>query len=170
MNFFYRWLMLNKSHSLRYELENLIRTIEVYKLISSDEDKNEPIILVGDDEFKIFKNTTDVKTSYNIFVGNIHIRMEMSPKESVYSIHLKKQSDDWTFNADDNGEIVHSTPTNQTYRVFVTYDVPVLNITRAVGDTYVNGTWDKYVYNTIKSLFDNVNNNSELVQFNKNYK
>lgn len=170
MNFFYRWLMLNKSHSLRYELENLIRTIEVYKLLSSDEDKNEPIILVGDDEFKIFKNTTDVKTSYNIFVGNIHIRMEMSPKESVYSIHLKKQSDDWTFNADDNGEIVHSTPTNQTYRVFVTYDVPVLNITRAVGDTYVNGTWDKYVYNTIKSLFDNVNNNSELVQFNKNYK
>ena len=170
MNFFYRWLMLNKSHSLRYELENLIRTIEVYKLLSSDEDKNEPIILVSDDEFKIFKNTTDVKTSYNIFVGNIHIRMEMSPKESVYSIHLKKQSDDWTFNADDNGEIVHSTPTNQTYRVFVTYDVPVLNITRAVGDTYVNGTWDKYVYNTIKSLFDNVNNNSELVQFNKNYK
>lgn len=170
MNFFYRWLMLNKSHSLRYELENLIRTIEVYKLLSSDEDKNEPIILVGDDEFKIFKNTTDVKTSYNIFVGNIHIRMEMSPKESVYSIHLKKQADDWTFNVDDNGEIVHSTPINQTYRVFVTYDVPVLNITRAVGDTYVNGTWDKYVYNTIKSLFDNVNNNSELVQFNKNYK
>lgn len=170
MNFFYRWLMLNKSHSLRYELENLIRTIEVYKLLSSDEDKNEPIILVGDDEFKIFKNTTDIKTSYNIFVGNIHIRMEISPKESVYSIHLKKQTDDWTFNVDDNGEIVHSTPTNQTYRVFVTYDVPVLNITRAVGDTYVNGTWDRYVYNTIKSLFDNVNNNSELVQFNKNYK
>ena len=170
MNFFYHYLMSSKSHSLRYELENLIRTVEVYNLISSDEDKVEPIILVGDDEFKIFKNITDVKTSYNIFVGNIHIRMEMSPKESVYSIHLKKQTDDWTFNADENGEIVHSTPINQTYRVFVTYDVPVLNITRAVGDSYVNGTWDKYVYNTIKNLFNNVNSNSELAQFNKNYK
>ena len=170
MNFYYHYLMSSKSHSLRYELENLIRTVEVYNLISSDEDKVEPIILVGDDEFKIFKNITDVKTSYNIFVGNIHIRMEMSPKESVYSIHLKKQTDDWTFNADENGEIVHSTPINQTYRVFVTYDVPVLNITRAVGDSYVNGTWDKYVYNTIKNLFNNVNSNSELAQFNKNYK
>lgn len=79
INFYYGWLMTNKSHSLRYELDNLVRTIEVYNLISID-DKNEPIILLTGDEFKVFKAITESKTSYNIFTGNIHIRMEMSPK------------------------------------------------------------------------------------------
>jgi hypothetical protein len=95
--------------------------------------------------------------------------MEMSPKETVYSIHIKKHGEDWEFNVD-NGNINYSTPVNQTYRIFVTYDVPVLNITRAVGDSYINGTWDKYVYNTIKTLFEIINNKSEIAQFNKNYK
>ena len=168
INFYYGWLMTNKSHSFRYELDNLVRTIEVYNLISID-DKNEPIILLTGDEFKVFKAITESKTSYNIFTGNIHIRIEMSPKETVYSIHIKKHGDDWEFNVDD-GNINYSTPANQTYRIFVTYDVPVLNITRAVGDSYINGTWDKYVYNTIKTLFEIINNKSEIAQFNKNYK
>ena len=170
MDFYYRWLMTNKSRTLRHELDELIRTIEVYNILSSDEDKNEPVIILTNDEFKAFKTTTDTKTMYNMFIGNMHIRMEMSPKESVYSIHIKKQGEDWEFNVDDNGDIVHSTPKNQTYRIFVTYDVPVLNITRAVGDSYINGTWDKYVYYTIKKLFDTINNKSEIAQFNKNYK
>ena len=172
MNFYYGWMMNNKSHSLRYDLDNLVRTIEVYNLISSEEDKNEPVILLSDSEFKVFKTITlsQSKTSYNIFTGNIHIRMEMSPKETVYSIHLKKQGEDWEFGIDDNGCRVHSTPLNHTYRIFVTYDVPVLNITRAIGDSYINGTWDKYVYNTINNLFETINNKSEIAQFNKNYK
>jgi hypothetical protein len=167
MNFYYGWLMSSKSRTLRYELDELVRTIEVYNLVSVE---NEKIILLTGDEFKVFKTTTETKTSYNIFTGNIHIRMEMSPKETVYSIHIKKQGDDWEFGMDDNGNIVYSTPLNQTYRIFVTYDVPVLNITRAVGDTYINGTWDKYVYKTIKTLFEIINNKSEIAQFNKNYK
>jgi hypothetical protein len=168
INFYYGWLMTYKSHSLRYELDNLVRTIEVYNLISID-DESEPIILLTDDEFKVFKTITESKTSYNIFTGNIHIRMEMSPKETVYSIHIKKHGEDWVFNVDDVN-INYSTPANQTYRIFVTYDVPVLNITRAIGDSYINGTWDKYVYNTIKTLFEIINNKSEIAQFNKNYK
>ena len=169
MNVYYGWLMSNKSRNLRYELDNLVKTIEVYNLISSDDD-SEPVILLNADEFKVFKSTTESKTSYNIFTGNIHIRMEMSPKETVYSIHLKKQGEDWQFNADEDGNIVHSTPANQTYRIFVSYDVPVLNITRSVGDSYINGNWDKYVYNTVNNLFETINNKSEIAQFNKNYK
>ena len=115
INFYYGWLMTNKSHSLRYELDNLVRTIEVYNLISIN-DKNETIILLTGDEFKVFKTITESKTSYNIFTGNIHIRMEMSPKETVYSIHIKKHGEDWEFNVDD-GNINYSTPANQTYLI-----------------------------------------------------
>ena len=42
---------------------------------------------------QIFKTIVDNKTSYNIFIGNLHIRLEMSPNEKVYSIHLKKQEE-----------------------------------------------------------------------------
>jgi hypothetical protein len=171
MKILYKWLMTNKCHNLRYELENLIRTVEVYNLLSENSENSDPIILFNDkNDFKIFKNITDTKTSYNIFIDNVHIRMEMSPKESVYSIHLKKQNTDWEFNVDENNDIVYSTPINQTYRVFVTYDVPVLNITRASGDSYINGNWDKYLYETINTLMNSINNNTEMVQFNKNYR
>lgn len=171
MNFIYRWLMTSKCHNLRYELDSLVRTIEVYNLLASNEEKAEPVILFNNkNEFKIFKDISDTKTSYNIFIDNIHIRMEMSPKEMVYSIHIKKHGTDWTFNTNEDGTINHSTPQTQTYRVFVTYDVPVLNITRASGDSYVNGNWDKYLYDTINTLFNTINNNTEIAQFNKSYK
>lgn len=175
MNFYYGWVMSNKSSSLRYELDNLIKIIEDYNLVSnnlvSSSSKNKSIgLFLNDDEFKVFKTLNEAKTAYNIFTGNIHIRMETSPKETVYSIHLKKQNEDWMFSVDDSGNVAYSTPINQTYRIFVSYDVPVLNITRAIGESYINGTWDKYVYNTVKNLFKTINNESEIAQFNKNYK
>lgn len=172
MNFIYKWLMSTKNHSYSYELENLIRTVEVYNLLSSDADKSEKVIILDDtrNEYKVFKNITDAKTSYNIFIGNIHIRMETSAKENVYSIHIKKQSDNWEFSVNEDGTINHSCPVTQTYRVYVYYDVPVLNITRATGDSYIHGTWDKYVYKTINTLIGEVNNNTERNQFISAYK
>lgn len=172
MNFIYKWLMSTKIHSLNYELEKLVRTAEVYNLIADDDVKNENVILFDpfDKSYYIFKSVSETKTSYNIFIGNIHIRMEMSAKENVYSIHIKKQDEDWEFETNEDGIINHSTPKNHTYRVYVYYDVPVLNITRAVGDSYINGTWDKYVYNTINTLINDVNKNTEMYQFIKEYK
>lgn len=171
MNFVYKWLMTSKSHNLNYEFEKLIRTIEVYNLLCSDEDKNESIVILdySNNEYKVFKDVTDTKTSYNLFIGNIHIRMDMSAKENVYSVHIKKHTDDWEFSKVD-GVVNHSTPITHTYRIYVYYDVPVLNITRAIGSSYINGAWDKYVYNTITSLINDVNKNTEMSQFNKAYK
>lgn len=162
--------MSTKSQSYAYEFETLIRTIEVYNLISED-DKNVETLTISDedDSYKVFKDVSDTKTSYNIFIGNIHIRMETSAKENVYSIHIKKKVDDWVFPVENN-IVNHSCPLTQTYRVFVYYDVPVLNITRAVGNTYVHGTWDKYVYKTVDKLIGIVNNSTETNQFINEYR
>jgi hypothetical protein len=94
--------------------------------------------------------------------------METSPKEYIYSIHLKKHEDDWEFIKNKN--IDYSIPVISTYRIYIAYDVPVLNITRSVGDAYIHGSWDEYVYRTLQKLFAEVNNYNEIVQFNKWYK
>jgi hypothetical protein len=96
--------------------------------------------------------------------------MEISPNEKVYSIHLKKQEDKWNFTLGNHGEFDYSHPTTQTFRVFMTYDVPVLNITRAAGDSYTHGAWDKYVFNTINDFIEIIDNCTDSAQFNKNYK
>ena len=171
MNFIYKWLMSSKTHTYPYEFENIVRTAEVYNLISNDKHKNLSSLVFGEGlgEYIIFKDVTDEKTSYNIFIGDIQIRMETSAKETVYSVHIKKRSDDWEFSKID-GNVNHSVPLTHTYRVYVYYDVPVLNITRTSGDNYVYGTWDKYVYKTINKLIDEVNNNTEMNQFNSEYR
>lgn len=172
MNFIYRWLMNNKAHSLYWELEGFVETIEKYNLVATGKEKEKPFLSLNDEngEYKIFKTIVDNKTSYNIFIGNLHVRMEISPNEKVYSIHLKKQEDKWNFTLGNHGEFDYSHPTTQTFRVFMTYDVPVLNITRAAGDSYISGTWNKYVYNTLLLLEENIDGCTDSAQFNENYK
>lgn len=165
---FYKWMMEYRCHSLSYDLEKIIKTIETYNLCIVDDYCNEPIINAID-TYKIFKDIENDKISYNIFMDNIHIRLEKSSKEQVYSIHIKNQNEDWIFNKiDDN--INHSVPDTSTYRIFISYDVPVLNITRAHGNTYIHGNWDMYVYKTLKKLFTYINYNDKVYSFNESYK
>lgn len=167
MNIFYRWLMSSKSHELDRDIKDYIDIIEEYKLFTTEMLNGS--IDVNDNKYYIFKNIVDEKISYNIFYENLHIRLEKSPKETVYSFHLKTQSDNWCFKrVDDKYDLSH--PSNQTFRVFVSYDVPVLNITRANGYSYINGTWDKYLYKTINAFETIIKGCTDKVQFNNEYK
>jgi hypothetical protein len=82
---------------------------------------------------------------------------------------LKKTDDNWTF-SEVNGEIDYSHPTNQTYEVFVWYNVPILDFTKCVGYNYKNGSWDKYFYQTLKKFFKDVENVTDKNKFNEYYK
>ena len=164
MKFFYRWLMNAKSHNMYYEFEKMIRVIEEYNL-SNPKEK----ILINDTTLEIYKSIVDEKVSYNIFYDNMHIRLEITPESRVYSIHLKKQEDAWAFPKSEK-VYDYSHPTTQTFRIYAAYDVPVLNITRASGVSYTQGTWDKYAYNTIMNLTEYFEDCTDCAQFNKNYK
>ena len=151
--------MNEKANRLYFDLENVIEIINEYNLFENLEaNKNQKIEFTEDKRYYIFKNVNGDKTSYNIFYDSIHIRLEVSPIEKVYSIHLKKMEDTWMFPNTEEGVCDYSHPTNQTYRVYVSYDVPVLNITRASGDIYSHGAWDKYVYETINKFIENIDN------------
>lgn len=173
MNFFYKWLMDSKANSLHFELEKMIEIINQYSLVNGTvATKDQTLITVVDEnKYFIYKTLNEDKTSYNIFYDNLHIRMEISSKEKVYSIHLKKQDDNWSFIVPDGEtQCDYSHPTNQTFRIFVFYDIPVLNITRAAGDSYTHGAWDKYAFKTINDFIKIIDNCTDSVQFNKNYK
>ena len=172
MNIFYKWLMNGKANSLYFELEDMIETINEYNLVNGSETNiSHYLEFTENEKYFIFKKVNGDKTSYNIFYGSLHIRLEVSPREKVYSIHLKKMEDDWAFAVPDGEDKCdYSHPTNQTFRIYVSYDVPVLNITRAAGDSYSHGAWDKYVYETINEIIENIDNCTDSAQFNKNYK
>jgi hypothetical protein len=164
--------MSNKSQELNANIKEYIDIIEEYKLFTTEMlngsiDANN----ASNDKYYIFKNLEDDKTSYNIFYENIHIRMETSPKETVYSVHIKAQSELWKFVKKDNEDKYDiSHPSTQTYRVFVAYDVPVLNITRAIGEAYINGNWDKYLFKTLNEFDLLIKGCTDKAQFNKEYK
>lgn len=164
--------MSNKSQELNANIKEYIDIIEEYKLFTT-EMLNGSIDAsnASNDKYYIFKNLENDKTSYNIFYENIHIRMETSPKETVYSVHIKAQSELWKFVKKDNEDKYDiSHPSTQTYRVFVAYDVPVLNITRAIGEAYINGNWDKYLFKTLNEFDLLIRGCTDKAQFNKEYK
>lgn len=164
--------MNRKVETLTEEIEEMIENIEECELIKDERNVlNTNGVLMDESylDYVVFKDDIDDKTLYNVFYQNIHIRVETSLKESVYSVHLKKQDDPWMFNMDKKGKYIFTHPQTETIRIFVSYDVPVLNITRAAGISYSHGSWDKYVYHTLDELFDIINGCTEEAKFNKSY-
>jgi hypothetical protein len=172
MGIFYKWFMNSKVQTLTEEIEEMIEAIEECNLISDERkviDTDGALIDKSDIKYVVFKDVVDDKTFYNVFYQNIHIRIEDSQKESVYSVHLKKQEDSWVFNLDKRGKGNFTHPKTETFRVFVSYDIPVLNITRAAGVSYSHGSWDRYVYQNLNDLFDSISECTEVSKFNKSY-
>ena len=156
-----------KAQNLDYVFDRMVERIEAYHLADS------PDILKGKGKVNknrmIFKFQSGDKTSYNIFYNNLQVRIENSPREKVYSVHIKKQEDTWQFEKDAEGNYDFSHPVTSTFRVFIAYDVPVLNITRTKGESYSHGNWDEYVYRTIESLERAIYFCTDEAQFNKCY-
>ena len=156
-----------KVQNLDYVFDRMVERIEAYHLVDS------PDILKGKGKVNknrmIFKFQSGDKASYNIFYNNLQIRIENSPREKVYSVHIKKQEDTWQFEKDAEGNYDFSHPVTSTFRVFIAYDVPVLNITRAKGEAYSHGTWDAYVYRATEELERDIYNCTDEAQFNKCY-
>lgn len=163
----FKWFMNAKAQNLDYVFDRMVERIEAYHLVDS------PDILKGKGKVNknrmIFKFQSGDKTSYNIFYNNLQVRIENSPREKVYSVHIKKQEDTWQFEKDAEGNYDFSHPVTSTFRVFIAYDVPVLNITRTRGEAYSHGTWDEYVYRATEELERDIYNCTDEAQFNKCY-
>jgi len=181
---FYKWLSSSKYLKFHQEIKNALRVINEYKLYESPKffseniqfDKNNETCLIdsSSESITICKTVVESKQSYNIFIGNIQIRVEENNinKEQVYSIHIKENNGlNWEIkrNDEDLDYWDYSHPTNKTLRIFVWYDVPVLNIARSVGEVYEAGNWNKYVCKTIDFFTTEIDKCTDSSSFNTMY-
>lgn len=170
MNVFYKFLIENIATELNMKLSKCINTLEQYNYFNDKEKlsavSKERCFL---EQELYVKKIKDNKTVYDLFFFNFHIHISLSDNEQIYSIRLKKTEDSWTFYSPKE-EVDFSHPTNQTYEVFVWYNVPVLDFTKCVGYNYKNGSWDKYFYQTLKKFFKDIENVTDNNKFNEYYK
>lgn len=174
MNLFYKIMVNTTIAGLDLKLADCIKTLDNNNFFN-DEEK---LALVSKAncfvEHELYvKRQKENKTVYDIFYSNLHIHVSMCESEKIFSIRLKKEEDSWIFTTIQNGEVKDidfSHPTNETYEVYVWYEVPVLDITKSIGYNYRNGTWDKYLYQTVNRFIEEVKNITGKSKFNEYYK
>lgn len=172
-NLFYKFAIGAYVPGISGDLERMIDILEEYQLFSNQNNfkgKLEEKDDAGNVIRYAFKTEGEEKTSYNVFAENIHVRMEVTKTGRIYSVHLKMNGDSWTFNKNENKEYDFSHPQTSELRIYVFYDIPVLDVTRAFGDTFKFGTWNKYVYKTLKNLVSSVDACTDSSKFNNDYK
>ena len=168
---FYKLLISNITANLELRLFDAIKVLSEYGGFT-DIDK---VKFDGDgrlglisSELYVKKNKED-KEIFDLFFENFHIHISFCEHEKIFSIRLKKSDEIWRFK-DDEGNVDFSHPINQTYEIYIWYEVPVLDVTKSVGSIYKNGTWDKYFYFTIKKFLRDINSITDNSQFNEAYK
>ena len=172
-NIFYSFLADAKTGSYNLEIDKSVDIIEKYGLWSPNEVSTDSV-LVNERDF--FKRVEEGKTVYDLYYDSIHIHISngTQPSEQICSIRVKKQNDAWEcptkFGYDGEKIIDASHPKNDSYEVYVWYDVPVLDVTRAIGYVYKHGNWDKYVYKTMKAFFGTILAETDTSKFNEDYK
>ena len=170
MNLFYRLMINGLSNNLDIKLKNAVRTLEEYHKFNGPEHSkfdNDRVLQFSDDRF--IKTQKDNKVIHDIFFENLHIHISESETEKIYSIRIKKADESWQIRQNE-GVNDYSHLNNDTYEVYVWYEVPVLDITTSIGYLYKNGNWDKYFYNAITRFLNSVNNMTDNNKFNEAYK
>lgn len=164
-NLFSRWAIDTKTNELDEKIDRAISIIEKYELYNE-----KPTNALSTEEPSFFRKVKENgEVVNNLFIDNLHIHVSKSETEKIYSIRLKKDEDVWQFLENKDG-IDTSHPTNTTYEVYIKYDIPVLDITRASGTVYKHGTWDSYFLSTMTSFFEALKNYTISSKFNEGYK
>lgn len=170
MNLFYRLIVNGLCNNLDLKLKVAVKTLEEYHKFNGPEYcsfDNNNVKQFSDDRF--IKTIKDNKVLYDMFFENLHIHISQSGNEQIYSIRIKKDDESWQIKTNSDGND-YSHLNNDTYEVYVWYEVPVLDITTSIGYLYKNGNWDKYFYNTITRFITSVNNMTDSNKFNEAYK
>ena len=159
--------------NLDFKLAESIKILESYSFLNNESElesilNQRPIDKMYSGEELFIKTEKENKTIYDLFYHNFHIHISVSDNEKIFSIRLKKEEDAWAWNGEK--EIDFSHPTNETYEIYVWYDVPVLDFTNCVGYNYKSGTWDKYFYKTIHKYIKEVDGITDKSKFNEYYK
>ena len=92
-----------------------------------------------------------MKEIYAIFYKNLLMVLHRNMvTDKIVRIYIKRPTDTWTFKSSNTEDILN--PTNVHARVYVKYDVDVLNVERCYGENYKSGNWNEMFYKTITAF------------------
>jgi hypothetical protein len=165
MSIIYRFLVDNSYGQYDLKIERAIQIMNEYGLFNDSATITDDFIMGESEEPIAFKHVDGDKVVYNIFFENLHIKIKKVGEDIIYSIYIKKTADSWSFKGKD-----FSHPLNETYRVYIWYNVSILDVTRTNGSAYQHGNWDKYVYHTFKKFSEWVTGHTDKAKFNEDYK
>lgn len=104
---------------------------------------------VSDSDFSAFKSDNGI---IDIYYKNFHVFIADNKRDKIVSISLKKDEDKWEI--DKNNP---SKPITKTFEIYRWYDVTVYDTDKYMNERYVDGSWNKYFYKTLKNLNDVIN-------------
>lgn len=150
---FYKYLAQGKFRN--YNIDNVIDTIRRYGLFNNEnESKN-----YG---FGAFEKDGVV----DIYFGNLHIQRINTKKEISTRIFIKSPNEEgWDFNGTN-----YSEPINEVYRVYSNCIIEITGEGKFYNDAYRSGSWDKYVYKSMKNLENTILGITDQSRFNEIYK
>ena len=111
---------------------------------------------VFDDDFTAFKSDNGI---IDIYYKNFHVFIADNSKDKIISINLKKDEDKWEIDKTNP-----SKPITKTFEIYRWYDVTVYDTDKYMNERYVDGSWNKYFYKTLKNLNNVINGMTDKSQ------
>lgn len=165
-NWYYKLRMNTMSPNIKDDLAKAIKTSELYdisKNVENIEDKKLPIEYENN-PVMVYHNDYGNRI-YDWYFRDLHIHIANFINQTIYSIRVKHPDEKWNVDFNDP-----SHPINDTYEVYIWYDIPVLDVTRTEGYVYKSGFWNKNVFIQLSKFFRYVEGKSVNSIFNSLYK
>jgi hypothetical protein len=154
------------------DFENIIKTINndsenLGKLPTFDDYPQ------SDSKVRVYKNGNQNNGfQYSIYCDSIRIVLTTNGYEKLIQISILGQDEKWkviTENANGKTNIDITSTETKVYNVYTYCDI-IMPTGRLMSDErYTSGTWNEYVYNTVKSMIEYVESFSESNKYNKLY-
>lgn len=148
---FYRFLAQGKFN--HFKIDDLIKTLRKYGVINAT---NTGL------NFRVYEDYDTI----DIYYDNLHIQKVNNQKEKSLQIAIKFPNDtEWVFEGNN-----HKKPLNHVYRVYYNCEITMMDDGIYENDIYKNGSWDKYVYKTMRLFERDVISLTDTSKFNESYK
>ena len=147
----------------RFKTENLLQNTLFFELLNIVRDNKERVTISDPDcnvDTIFFNEEKDTK--FTLYYDLIRVYIEGSTNK-IIKVSVLKPGCQWEFDSKKND-------ISNTFDVYTWYDIENLVGDRCMGEKYLQGNWNEYVYNIVKRLSDQVNSWTRYNIFNDAFK
>ena len=147
----------------RFKAENLLANTAFFELLDIVRNNKERVVIADPDskEDVIFYNE-EKDTKFTLYYGLLRVYVENSVNK-IIRVSVLKPGCQWEFDTKKND-------ISNTFDVYTWYDIENLVGDRCMGEKYLDGNWNEYIYLSTKHLSDQINSWTRYNIFNDAFK